>query len=225
MKKKTIVKILLVVSIFAIGVILVQRRLGNLSINMVPKLVKVADESSKKDNNKNGVADPIDIVTGARAEVKNKTIYKDAYYVGGYPPEGEGVCTDVVWRGLKAAGINLKDEMDKDIKNNLSSYPRIKGKPDTNIDFRRVINQDVFFKRNLESITTEVKAMDKDNLKQWQPGDIIVFLEGYEHVGIISDKRDYDGVPWVIHNSTPHAKEAKLTWFSSPIHGHYRWKY
>jgi uncharacterized protein len=64
-----------------------------------------------------------------------------------------------------------------------------------------------------------------ENLKQSQPGDIVVFSEGYEHIAVISDKRDIDGIPYVLHNSRPHASEVKLSWFHSPIHGHYRWKF
>ena len=187
--------------------------------------VEVPDESSKVDNNKNGIADPIDIVNSARKEVDIKTIYKDAYYVGGYPPEGEGVCTDVIWRGFKGIDISIKDLMDKDIKQHIADYKRINGKPDPNIDFRRVVNQDVFFKKNCISLTTEFKEDDINNLKEWQPGDIVVFFEGYEHILIISDKRDSDGIPYVIHNSHPSAAEVRLSWFNSPIHAHYRWKY
>lgn len=187
--------------------------------------VNVPDESSKVDKNQNGIPDPIDIVNSARKEAERKTIYKDAYYVGGYPPDGEGVCTDVIWRGFKGINVSIKDLIDKDIKENMSQYKGINGKADPNIDFRRVLNQDVFFKKNCIQLTTEFKENDINNLKEWQPGDIIVFIEGYEHIAIISDKRDEDGIPYVIHNSHPCASEAKLSWFHNPIHGHYRWKY
>lgn len=187
--------------------------------------VEVPDESSKVDKNENGIADPIDIVNSARKEAEQKTTYKDAYYIGGYPPDGEGVCTDVIWRGFKGINISIKDLIDKDIKENINQYRAVNGKTDPNIDFRRVLNQDVFFKRNSIQLTTEFKEDDINNLKEWQPGDIIVFIEGYEHIGIISDKRDEDGIPYVIHNSRPCASEAKLSWFHNPIHGHYRWKY
>jgi uncharacterized protein YijF (DUF1287 family) len=187
--------------------------------------VNVPDESSKVDKNQNGIPDPIDIVNSARKEAERKTIYKDAYYVGGYPPDGEGVCTDVIWRGFKGINVSIKDLIDKDIKENITQYKGINGKADPNIDFRRVLNQDVFFKKNCILLTTEFKQNDINNLKEWQPGDIIVFIEGYEHIAIISDKRDEDGIPYVIHNSHPCASEAKLSWFHNPIHGHYRWKY
>jgi uncharacterized protein YijF (DUF1287 family) len=184
----------------------------------------VPDDSSKIDKNNNGISDPIDIVNEAKKEVQGKTKYQSNYYVGGYPPNGEGVCTDVIWRGLKGANINLKDLMDKDIKNNLSLYTRVEGKADPNIDFRRVPNQKVFFDKTCDKITTDVIEKDIDNLRQWQPGDIVLWTKAYEHVGIVSDKRDWDGVPFVIHNSTPEARESKLTWFPK-IENHYRWKY
>lgn len=187
--------------------------------------VEVPDESSKVDKNGNGIPDPIDIVNTARKEAEQKTTYIDAYYTGGYPPEGEGVCTDVIWRGFKGIDVSVKDLIDKDIKQHMAEYKAVNGKPDPNIDFRRVLNQDVFFKRNCINLTTEFKEDDINNLKEWQPGDIIVFIEGYEHIAIISDKRDEDGIPYVIHNSHPCASEVKLSWFHNPIHGHYRWKY
>jgi len=187
--------------------------------------VNVPDESSKVDKNANGIADPIDIVNSARKEAEQKTIYKDAYYVEGYPPGGEGVCTDVIWRGFEGINVSIKDLIDEDIKENIAQYKGINGKPDSNIDFRRVVNQDVFFKKNCIQLTTEFNEGDINNLKEWQPGDIVVFIEGYEHIAIISDKRDEDGIPYVIHNSHPFASEAKLSWFNNPIHGHYRWKY
>ncbi|MNP04993.1 hypothetical protein D3C76_969330 [compost metagenome] len=115
--------------------------------------------------------------------------------------------------------------LDKDIRENLKEYKRVNSKPDPNIDFRRVLNQDIFFKRYCDSLTIELNVDDINNLKEWQPGDIVVFVEGYEHIAIVSDKRDSDGIPYVIHNSTPKASEAKLSWFNNPIYAHYRWKY
>jgi len=183
----------------------------------------VSENYSKVDNNKNGVADALDIVNGANNEVLNKTKYISNYYNGGYPPDKEGVCTDVIWRGFKAADINLKDLIDKDIKSNTKLYPRVDPNADPNIDFRRVPNQDVFFSRFCLSLTTEVKARNAENLKEWQPGDIVVFGQG--HIGVISDKRDKNGIPYVIHNTKPHASTLKLSYFTTPIKGHYRWRF
>lgn len=200
----------------------------NLALQHVQKIkpIKVPEVYSKTDSNKNNIPDCIDIVTAARKEAINKTKYKDAYYVGGYPPVSEGVCTDVIWRGFKGMGVDLKSAIDKDIKSNLSAYPRVENKPDPNIDFRRVKNMDVFFKRNALNVTKELKPFDAENLKQWQPGDIVVIMQPFEHIAIISDKRGRDGVPYVIHNTTPNAVESSsLAYWAPYIYGHYRWKY
>lgn len=190
------------------------------------KGVKVPEEYSMVDRNNNGTADCIDVVNASRKEVESKTAYKDAYYKGGYPPDTEGVCTDVIWRGLKGMGIDFKALVDKDIKENLAEYPRVGEKPDPNIDFRRVRNLDIFFKRNALNLTTDLKPFDAENLKQWQPGDIVVIMKPYEHIAIVSDKRAKNGVPYVIHNTTPHAVEnGSLAYWAPYIHGHYRWKY
>ncbi|WP_442599861.1 DUF1287 domain-containing protein [Neobacillus sp. D3-1R] len=193
--------------------------------NPFVKKVIVPLTYSDIDRNRNGIADPIDIVQTARKEVKQRTKYESNYYQGGYPPEDEGVCTDVIWRGLMGADINLKEIMDLDIKDHIDLYPRVNGNPDPNIDFRRVPNQFVYFERFAESLTTELIPGDIENLTEWQPGDIVVFLDGYHHVGIVSDKRAKDGTPYLINNNPPYAAEVKLSSFKTPIAGHYRWKY
>ncbi|WP_277350529.1 DUF1287 domain-containing protein [Bacillus sp. RO2] len=109
------------------------------------KTIDIPSTLSGSDQNNNGIPDQLDIVYTARKEVEQRTPYKSVYYDGGYPPDTEGVCTDVVWRGLLGAAINLKYLMDKDIAENTELYPRVGGSPDPNIDFRRVPNQSVFF--------------------------------------------------------------------------------
>ncbi len=163
---------------------------------------------SNTDFDNDGIDDYTDILQGAKLEAENKPTYKSAYYQGGYPPDDEGVCTDVIWRSLKNAGYLLKDMIDEDIKNNVSLYPRVDGKPDPNIDFRRVPNLIVYFKRNHISLTTDLTEID-----QWQPGDIVVFSN--DHVGIISDKRNERGVPYLIHNAAqPNREEDGLEFYN-----------
>jgi uncharacterized protein len=224
-KKKSVIILIIIISILTCTYkyIPFEAIINEYVFNIFKPQFIVSENFSKVDNNKNGVADVLDIVSGANNEVLNKTKYISNYYNGGYPPDKEGVCTDVIWRGFKTANINLKDLIDKDIKSNIKLYSRVDGKPDPNIDFRRVPNQDVFFSRQALSLTTEVKARNDENLKEWQPGDIVVF--GQDHVGIISNKRDKNGIPYVIHNTKPHASTLKLSYFTTPIHGHYRWKF
>ena len=49
----------------------------------------------------------------------------DKYYSGGYPPDSEGVCTDVIWRALKNAGYSLKDMVDADMQRLRGEFAKI----------------------------------------------------------------------------------------------------
>ncbi len=190
--------------------------------NLIPKKSYTASDfgietiKSNIDYDNDGIDDYTDIMLGARKDAENMPKYKSAYYAGGYPPDNEGVCTDLVWRALKNAGYSLKDLVDEDIKNNLSSYEKIE-KPDPNIDFRRVYNLKVFFDRNTNKLTNNVYE-----IAQWQPGDIVIFEES--HIGIISDKRNKKGIPYLIHNTAqPVREEDVLERYKDIITGHYRW--
>jgi uncharacterized protein YijF (DUF1287 family) len=178
------------------------------------------------DQDGDGLNDLDDIVEGARKDIENKPRYTDAYYEGGYPPDDEGVCTDVIWRALKNAGFLLKDMVDEDIRKNIDLYPRVQGHPDPNIDFRRIKNLRVFFDRFATILTTEITPLDVENLKEWQAGDIVVFDDPMEHIAIISEKRNKDGVPYIIHNCGPYTQENDMLIFwhenYSPIIAHYR---
>lgn len=190
------------------------------------KKTTVKERYSTVDKNSNNIPNCLDLVNTARKEAENKTKYKDGYYNGGYPKDGEGVCTDVIWRAFLGININIKNLLDDDISKNLDSYSRVDGKPDPNIDFRRVPNLDVFFRKNALSLSTELIPGDAENLADWQPGDIITILKPYQHIAVISDKRARDGVPYIIHNTYPNAKEnCSLELLKDIISGHYRWKY
>lgn len=172
---------------------------------------------SDNDFDSDGIDDYADILEGAKIEAENKPIYKSGYYSGGYPPESEGVCTDVIWRALKNAGYNLKDMVDKDIKENIKLYTDI-DKPDSNIDFRRVKNLKVFFDNHYTILTNDPYDIDK-----WMPGDIVIF--GTVHIAIISDKRNKEGLPYIIHNASQSNRDedAIIYWYNTRgITGHYR---
>jgi len=191
--------------------------------------LKIENITTETDIDKDWINDIDDILQWARNEVKNKTNYKSAYYSWGYPPKNEWVCTDVVWRALKNAWIDLKTLMDNDIKNNISKYKRVEWKPDPNIDFRRVPNLDTFLQRKANSLTIELISWNIENLKEWQAWDIVTFDKPKNHTAIISDKRNKLWVPYIIHNSAPTPREDDwlIYWNEniSKIIGHYRWKY
>lgn len=155
-----------------------------------------------------------DMMLGARAYVRTQPEYVSDYFAGGYPPEGQGVCTDVIWRAFRAAGYDFKAMVDADIAENPSAYPLADGLPDRNIDFRRVVNLQVFFERNGVSLT-----LDANEIDQWQTGDI-VFYHG--HVAMISDRRNENGAPFIIHHTSRGAFEEDALTYQKII-GHYRW--
>ncbi|MNV78221.1 hypothetical protein D3C71_1717000 [compost metagenome] len=107
--------------------------------------------------------------------------------------------------------------VDEDIKNNVDKYIYI-DIPDSNIDFRRVRNLKIFFERNYKIMTN-----NPYEISEWMPGDIVVF--GTTHIGIVSDKRNGQGIPYIIHNSgQPNRDEdilIRLYKFRG-ISGHYR---
>lgn len=190
--------------------------------NLIPSKVYTAEDfgvetiTSGNDADNDGIDDYTDILLSARKYLNTRPKYKSRYYHSGYPPDGEGMCTDVIWRAFKGAGYSLKDLIDKDIAENVEFYPGVNGKPDTNIDFRRVRNLLVFFRRNAQSLTLDINEID-----QWQPGDIVVF-DG--HIAIISDKRNKDGIPYILHNGgRPVYEENALSHYN--IIGHFRWTY
>ena len=170
--------------------------------------------TSPIDFNRNGVDDYTDILLGAREDARNRPRYDPSYFSGGYPPEDAGVCTDLVWRAFKHAGYDLKAMVDRDIAANIALYPRVEGRPDRNIDFRRTANLLVFFRRHAQELTTDIAQAE-----QWQPGDIVTF--GTWHSAIVSDIRAADGRPFLLHNmGQPNREEDALA--NWEISGHFR---
>lgn len=188
--------------------------------NLLPKKSYTADDfgiktvKSTVDFDGDGVEDYRDILLGARQDAKNKPKYKSEYYADAYPPDNIGVCTDVVWRAFKAAGYNLRAMVSKDIEANTEDYPNVQ-KPDSNIDFRRVKNLRVFFDKYAVVLTTDI-----DDIGEWQPGDIVIFNNN-THIGVVSDKRNSDGHPYIIHNGgQPNREEDYLK--RGTVVAHYR---
>ena len=176
---------------------------------------------SKADMDGDGVDDYTDIVAGARADAEALPTYDDGYYQGGYPPEDKGACTDLVWRAFRQAGYDLKAMVDADVAADPSAYAAAASSPDPNIDFRRTGVLDVFFSKYGQTLTT---ATTTDADKQaWQAGDIVVF-EHTRHIGIVSDKRDSDGLPFILHNMGQQQRENDYLAFHThmTVTGHYR---
>ena len=138
------------------------------------------------------------IIAGARAQIGNG--YNASYcllsYPNGDPPPGQGACTDVVVRSLRAGGYDLQPLVHEDMTRHWNQYPHRWGLPgpDPNIDHRRVPNLAVFFQRHGQTLPI---AVTPKTLPTWQPGDVVTWRMpgGGDHCGIVSDRRDLAGVP------------------------------
>ena len=169
---------------------------------------------SSADRDDDGVDDQLDILNGALAYVSTHPKYKSRYYETGYPDDGYGVCTDVVAYALKNAGYDLQVLVDADIREQPQDY--MVEEQDANIDFRRVRNLKVFFSHTAVALTTDVSEIE-----EWQGGDIVIFER---HIGIVSDRRNKNGVPYIIHHNDPWqtAYEQDVLEKRTDIVGHYR---
>lgn len=214
MYRKKIIKhiIICVLSVLLILLLIIIRLRNSSQKAYTSEELGIKVLTSTHDEDYDGVDDYTDICEGAKAYIATKPKYKSKYYTDGYPNDGYGVCTDVIWNALKAAGYDLKSYVDTDIKKNKDNYTI--NKADPNIDFRRVINLNVFFQHNAELLTTNL-----DDPEQWQAGDIVVFTK---HIAICSDKRNKNGIPFIIHHGTKGAREANEIG-KYKIIGHYRW--
>ncbi|MBA3727376.1 MAG: DUF1287 domain-containing protein [Armatimonadetes bacterium] len=152
------------------------------------------------------------------------TIYDPGYFEIAYPngdlPADKGVCTDVVIRSLRAAGHDLQKLMNEDMSKNFGKYPTRYGlgRPDSNIDHRRVPNQLVFMKRFARDL-----PMSTADTKSWLPGDIVYWKmsPSLDHCGIVSNKRNSYGLPLLIDNAGTCVEEDALTRWA--IVGHFRY--
>lgn len=215
MKKKIILSLIILISTSAIIYVLYifnivpHKKYSNQDFNIETYISRV-----DKDND--GIDDQTDILNNVKKYISTNPKYKSKYYETGYPNDEYGVCTDVVAFGLKDAGYDLMELVHEDIKNNEEDY-NIE-QIDKKIDFRRVKNLNVYFKNNSISLTT-----DLSKIEEWQGGDIVVFKN---HIGIISDKRNSKGIPFLIHHANPvqpNYEEDVLEMYSSDyMIGHYR---
>jgi len=164
------------------------------------------------------------IVAAAKLQATEGAAYTTGYYKIGYPngdlPRNQGVCTDVVIRALRAAGYDLQRLIHEDMGRRFKTYPRREKRPDSNIDHRRCPNLAWYFKSYGKTLPN---AVSPATLKHWQPGDIVFWKldNGLDHTGVLSDRRNANGVPYVVHNIGKCAEEDVLTTWK--IVGHYRY--
>ena len=164
------------------------------------------------------------MLDGAIAQAGVTTGYDPAYvaldYPGGDVPEKTGVCSDVVVRAFRKAGIDLQKEVHEDMKAARSEYPTKWGAidPDSNIDHRRVLNLMTYFARRGKSLPISNEATD------YQPGDIVAWelSRGMDHVGIVTNMLSDSGDRYLIVHNIGAGTRIEDVLFDWTIKGHYR---
>ena len=164
------------------------------------------------------------MLDGAIAQAGVTTGYDPAYvaldYPGGDVPEKTGVCSDVVVRAFRKAGIDLQKEIHEDMKAARSDYPAKWGanSPDPNIDQRRVLNLMAYFRRKGKSLPVSDSATD------YQPGDIVAWdlTSGIDHIGIVTNMLSDSGDRYLIVHNIGAGARVEDVLFDWTIKGHYR---
>ena len=94
------------------------------------------------------------LATAARAQLGVTTTYDPHYtripYPNGDVPRSTGVCADVIVRaGRDGLALDLQRLVHEDMQRDFAAYPHTWGlaHPDANIDHRRVLNLETFWRR------------------------------------------------------------------------------
>jgi uncharacterized protein YijF (DUF1287 family) len=171
-------------------------------------------------------APAVDLVAAAKAQVGVTLSYDPSYarlaYPGGDVPLERGVCTDVIVRAYRKIGIDLQKLVHEDMRAAWNAYSHAGrgklGKPDPNIDHRRVPNLSTFFRRHGMSLKTGRDPAD------YRPGDVVAWRldNGLLHIGMVADAKSPDGVPLIVHNIGSGAKLQDML-FDYTIIGHFRY--
>ncbi|MDD1605501.1 MAG: DUF1287 domain-containing protein [Methylococcaceae bacterium] len=173
-------------------------------------------------------AEPLaSFVNAARTQIGKTVRYDPTYYTLSYPngdmPIEGGVCTDVVVRALRSSlNMDLQKLVHDDMQRAFTRYPKHWGlkSTDKNIDHRRVLNLQTYFKREGYELPISSKAED------YQAGDLVTVLlpANLPHIMIVSDKTaPTSHTPLIIHNIGNGTQEEDRL-FEFKITGHYRIK-
>lgn len=179
-----------------------------------PKLAEIDSEQIKK------------LLESAVEQTTLTKTYDPAYVVLSYPngdvPIEKGVCTDVVIRGFRKAGVDLQKEVHEDMSKNFSSYPKKWGlkAADSNIDHRRVPNLQTYFTRQGKSLPIT------DNADNYKPGDVVAWDldgKGMTHIGLVSNIWNESSKRYLIIHNIGGGTQAEDRLFDWKVIGHYRY--
>jgi uncharacterized protein len=162
------------------------------------------------------------IADAATAQHGVTTIYDPSYVRLAYPmgdvPIERGVCADVVIRALRICGHDLQAAIHQDMKAHFSAYPKTWGlkSPDKNIDHRRVLNLETYFRRSGGVLAGGDASLRAGDFVTWRlPGNL-------PHIGVVATQHTIDGVrPLIVHNvgAGVQIEDVLHAW---PIVGRYR---
>jgi Uncharacterized protein conserved in bacteria len=165
------------------------------------------------------------VIDGANDQVGKTVSYDPSYQKLEYP-NGDvaietGVCSDVIVRAFRKAGIDLQKDVHEDMKGNFSAYPTKWGLSgtDKNIDHRRVPNLQTYFARKGKSQSTTAGN------ENFLPGDIVTWDlgGGVDHVGLVTNVWYKPSQRYlIVHNIGAGARMEDVL-FSWKITGHYRY--
>ena len=164
----------------------------------------------------------------AKERTKHHVVYDGSYKRIGYPwgdvAPNIGVCTDVVIRSYRRLGIDLQQQVHRDMQQSFNAYPNLSKwklkRPDSNIDHRRVYNLQEFFKRHGQTLPIT------RNPNHYQPGDLVTWelSPGVGHIGIVVEQRSKQDPRrhLIVHNIAQGPKMEDIL-FRFRISGHYRY--
>jgi uncharacterized protein YijF (DUF1287 family) len=172
------------------------------------------------------------LADAARSQLGVTTGYDPNYsripYPNGDVPRTTGVCADVIVRaGRDALALDLQRLVHEDMQHDFAAYPRAWGlrAPDANIDHRRVLNLEVFWRRNGAQVwSASAKTNGDDFPGTLEPGDLLTWLlDGrLPHVGIVVSNGVFGAR--IVHNIGGGVQEiALLQMRSQQAKGHFRW--
>jgi uncharacterized protein YijF (DUF1287 family) len=169
------------------------------------------------------------ILKGAKKQLVEPSLYTPE--AGGLIslsyPDGDikrdwAVCTDIVIRALREAGIDLQALLYEDALSHPRWYHRWIKRPNYHIDHRRTRNLQIYFRFH-----STVLPRDKD----YQPGDIVTMDTGiangtvFDHIGILDDRLNLRGLPKVINIWTTGYRTASMDLLGNQyptVVGHFR---
>jgi uncharacterized protein len=179
-----------------------------------PALVQISSEGVRR------------VLESATEQTNVTTGYDPAYvvipYPGGDVPVKTGVCTDVIIRSFRNAGVDLQKEVHEDMSRNFNSYPTKWGmkSADSNIDHRRVPNLQTFFTRAGKSLPITDKPDD------YKPGDVVSWDldgKGMTHIGLVSNLWNEKTKRYLIIHNMGGGVKAEDVVFDWKVTGHYRY--